>query len=153
MADEAKLAIIVHQNDEVTIRDERGVPCLCRDCRFSGWLTEWEFQNNQVPPTCLLHSGGADVLDGDRVIFDDVTEYEGPTLWNRKTGNDEHFTRCHLFIIEKGWQKKFPSCFLKNHDGRCKDFVRAQPPEPVSFWRRWLGGAKLRDILRRKMRL
>lgn len=39
-----KLAIIVHENDEVTVKDERGVPVVCKDCRFAGWLTEHEFR-------------------------------------------------------------------------------------------------------------
>lgn len=130
-----KLSVIVHENDEVTVRDERGVPVVCRDCRHSGWLTEHEFRENEQPTTCLHHSGGADPLDGDRVIFDDAISH-----WQHRQMSDD-------------WRKRYPLCFRKNHDGQCGDFVRAKPALKVSWWRRLLGGKRLRDAIRRRMRL
>jgi hypothetical protein len=67
MAESNKLAITAHHNNEITVRDERGYPSLCRDCRYSGWLTAYERHESTGPATCLLYSGGADVTDGDRV--------------------------------------------------------------------------------------
>jgi hypothetical protein len=119
-----KLSVIVHENDEVTLRDERGVPVVCKDCRFAGWLTKYEFGRHRLPRTCLHHSGGADPADGDRVIFD-----EADTQWrhNDRAGR---------------WRKEYPLCTDKNERGDCNDFVRAKP---VSWWRRIFGRRKMRE--------
>lgn len=65
-----KLSVIVHENNEITVKEGRGYPHLCRDCRFSGWLTAQERKESRYPVTCLFTSGGADTEDGDRIIFD-----------------------------------------------------------------------------------
>lgn len=152
MSDDSKLAIIVHQNDEVTLRDERGVPVLCRDCRFAGWLSEWEFQTEKDPATCLLYSGGADVLDGDRVIFDKVKKYNVGEIYDHSAKGYIPRDGGHDYLLHRGWRKKYPLCFEKNQDGQCKDFVRAVPLATV-WWKPWTWGSQWRDRLRRKMRL
>jgi len=98
MSERAQLSVIVHENDEVTVRDERSVALLCRDCWFSGWLTEWERGTNLYPYTCLHHSGGADVVDGDRIWTDDDSYWE------------------HDRAVRK-WRSTYPCCHRKNHDG------------------------------------
>lgn len=119
-----KLSVIVHANDEVTLRDERGVPVICKDCRFAGWLTEYEFQENTLPRTCLHYSGGANPEGGDRVRFGRVTE-----AWK------------HTDIMIN-WREHYPLGEVKNAQGDCNDFVRAKP---VSWWRRIFGRRKMRE--------
>lgn len=99
-----KLAVIVHHNNEITVRDERGYPTVCRDCRFSGWRDQESYRNHPEPPRCLHHSGGADPVDGDRMM-------ERLANWGWQDGPD----------------KLYPHCKDKNPDGKCKDFVRAKP--------------------------
>jgi hypothetical protein len=120
----SKLSVIVHENDEVTVRDERGIPVVCKDCRFAGWLTEYEFHEYSLPRTCLHHSGGADPEDGDRVVFD-----EAIAQWS-------HDART------RNWREEYPLCSKKNERGNCNDFVRAKP---VSWWRRLFGRRKMRE--------
>jgi len=145
-----KLAIIVHGNDEVTVRDERKHPVVCVDCRFAGWLTEYEFRRNDLPFTCLLYSGGADPLDGDRVVFDHVEDRgwrpgdpykrDGYT-YKRKTWYGHELTA-------RDHRTNYPRCFDKNPKGECPDFVRAQQPTEEPRWWQW----RKRRRLRRKMR-
>jgi hypothetical protein len=133
-----KLAVIVHENDEVTVKDERGVPVVCKDCRYAGWLTEWEFREFEFPRTCLHYSGGADPREGDRVILDEVK--------NRS----EHEYFCDE---RRGWRARYPMCSVKNANGNCSDFVRAHPIL-VTWWgglRMWLS-PKLRQTMRRRLR-
>ena len=137
MAESNKLAIILHHNDEVTVRDERGYPLLCKDCRYSGWLTQHERQISNTPFTCLLYSGGADVSDGDRVIFDNAKGDYG-------RGEREHREKAYQ------WREKYPKCLDKNPTGNCKDFVKAKPlPWLGNFWRKLFK----REWRSRKMRL
>lgn len=135
-----KLAVIVHHNNEVTVKDERGYPNLCRDCRYSGWLTGYERARWKDPPTCLLYSGGADTIDGDRVIFDTV-------------GVNGHFAsddRRQHERWEREWRKHYPVCWHKNSHGECEDFVKAKAlPWFGNFWRKLFG----REWRTRRMRL
>lgn len=115
MSDEQRthLQIVVHDNGEVTTRDERGMPVLCKDCRFSGWLREYDFQKEAPMPThCLHHSGGADPTTGLRIMFP------------------------HEILaasVHESWSKCYPMTFRKNGDGRCKDFV---PAKKLPWWKR-----------------
>lgn len=123
-----KLAVIVHENDEVTVRDARGLPHLCRDCRFSGWLTQAEREDSKFPTTCLFSSGGADTSDGDRVVFDDIVKPEyGSTAWKRK-----------IQYLNTKWRKTYPWVHEKNRDGLCSDYTKAKP---LPWWHpfRWIG--------------
>ncbi len=107
MAESNNLAIIVHHNNEVTVRDERGYPAVCRDCRFSGWKDKDSYSNHAEPPRCLHHSGGADPVDGDRMM----ERFKGSWDWDPDGAGD----------------KLYPRCKNKNPDGKCEDFVRAKP--------------------------
>lgn len=131
MGDESnKLAVTVHGNNEITIRDERGEPHLCRDCRFSGWLTGYEWKEYSFPVSCLHHSGGADAVEGDRVIFDDV---------KRRGGWDFDYIAAHNRVCGK-WRATYPRCDDKNGDGKCADYVKAKPlPWFGNFWKKILG--------------
>jgi len=154
-----KLAVIVHGNDEVSVLDERKHPLVCKDCRFAGWLTEWEFNNHEIPRTCLHYSGGADPRDGDRVIYPDdqqevkrsYKEFVGgyyPFITKEETVGGHDF-------VAKTARENYPLCEKKNPRGNCKHFVRAKEvKEPwwAQLWflpraRRW------RRAQRRKMRL
>lgn len=118
MTDNTKLAVIVHENNEVTVRDARGLPHVCADCRYSGWLSKYEYDSWDDPQTCLLHSGGADPVDGDRIIKDWMT-YD----WQ------------HQDLVKNDWRKLYPLCRKKNQDGSCEDFC---PVKPLPWYRRWL---------------
>lgn len=120
-----QLSVTVHENDEVTVRDGRSVTLLCRDCRFSGWLTEYERERHKHPWTCLRHSGGGDPIDGDR-IWSNVEHY-----WDQ----DKE---------ERKWRSRYPFCSVKNHDGACEDYVKAKPL-------RWWGNFWLK-LFRREWR-
>lgn len=109
MAESNKIAIIVHHNDEITVRDERGYPAVCRDCRFAGWRNQAGYDHYSAPTRCLHHSGGADPIDGDRILGSLDTGY--PSDWRP----------------EGKLGKKFPTCVDKNPDGKCEDFVPAKP--------------------------
>lgn len=134
------LAVIVHHNNEVTIHDERGYPAVCRDCRFAGWRSAASYQRDSEPPRCLYHSGGADPVDGDRVMERLCYSYDSDD--NKAWSPNGRFG------------KLYPLCKDKNPDGKCKDFVRAKPltwtpPWRLDFWRKLLG----RDWRTRRMRL
>lgn len=137
-----KIAVLVHHNNEVTVLDERGLPRLCRDCRHSGWLTEWERHTYTHPKTCLLYSGGADTLDGDRVIFDNVTglyRYRGET--SRRSADHDRCAQAN--------RKNYPLCGEKNPDGKCEDYIRAKSLAWWgNFWRKLFG----REWRTRRMR-
>lgn len=138
--DSHQLAVTVHHNNEITVRDERGYPNLCRDCRYSGWLTQYERQNSPEPLTCLLRSGGADTLDGDRVIHDAVRQ----KFEDYGRGKTDHAN------TERRWRKHYPTCWSKNSDGNCEDYVKAKPlPWLGNFWRKLFS----REWRTRKMRL
>lgn len=145
LAESNKLAVTVHHNNEVTVRDERGYPNLCRDCRYSGWLTEWEWVKFPHPQTCLRYSGGADTIDGDRVIFDNVTglhtnPYSNTTSRRQKEHND----------CARQQRNTYPRCAKKNPDGNCEDFVQAKTlPWWGNLWRKLLR----REWRARRMRL
>lgn len=140
MAESNKLAVIVHHNGEVTVRDERGYPLLCQDCRYSGWLTEYERHIRTTPATCLRYSGGADVSDGDRVLFDEV-KYDDQQSWKSE---QRHNAKADY------WRARFPRCIDKNPTGNCEDFVRAKPlPWWGNFWKKLFR----REWRTRKMRL
>jgi hypothetical protein len=128
-----KLAVIVHENDEVTIKDGRGRTLSCKDCRFSGWLTKTEYRQNKFPTHCLYFSGGANPIDKDRVIRDDIN------YWSHKS----------LFKDDRlRLEKKYPKCHKKNADGKCEDYVKAKPLSMLNPLR-WLGRSfrtlKMRD--------
>jgi hypothetical protein len=129
-----KLSITVHENDEITLKDERGLPVVCKDCRFAGWLTEWEFNEDEVPWTCLYFSGGADPRDGDRVLVDTAAQWS------------DHYRS------EGRLRKRYPLCSTKNANGDCTDFVRARPL--LLRWWEVLGSlsSSFRKTLRRRMR-
>ena len=144
MSDEPsnKLAVLVHHNNEVTILDERGLPRLCRDCRFSGWLTVWERDKNTFPRTCLLFSGGADTQDGDRVIYDNVTG------WYDYYGDKRRKIDAHNECARQT-RGRYPLCDKKNPDGKCSDYVKAKPlPWWGNIWKKLRG----REWRTRKMR-
>jgi len=143
-----QLAVIVHRNGEVTEIDERGTPVLCKDCRFAGWLTEWSFQNEDPPPHCLHFSGGADTLEGDRVILDNVKKHHGKWEYVHKL-RDHAWVGGHMEAM-KNWEKRYPLCRNKNRDGNCPDFVRAKPGPKLSWWKRM--SKRRREAQRRKMR-
>jgi len=121
------LQVVVHGNNEITVKDERGLPNTCIDCRFSGWLTQYEFNGYKRPRTCLFYSGGADPEDGDRVWDDSVYSEWG----HRDSANK--------------WRKRYPLCHFKNADGKCSDFVRAKPTP-------WYKRIFFRRFFRRQMR-
>lgn len=113
MAESHKLAVIVHHNDEVTVLDERGYPAVCCDCRFSGWRNEESYCNHKYPPRCLFYSGGADSVDGDRImegLRNKSSSYYDSRNWN----GGEH-------------DAKYPLCANKNPEGNCPDYVKAKP--------------------------
>ncbi len=116
---------------------------LSLDCRYSGWLTGYERSNSKGPATCLHFSGGADVSDGDRVVFDDV-KYHILGEGYRTSGEKAHDKKADQ---SRG---RYPLCIDKNPAGECKDFVRAMPLS-------WLGNFWLKLFRRewrtRKMRL
>lgn len=105
-----KLAVTVHHNNEVTIKDERGYPAVCRDCRFSGWRNDGSYRSHFYPQRCLHYSGGGDPVDGDRIM-------EGLRVeWNAD---------------QKNWDggcydKLYPRCARKNKDGDCQAFALAR---------------------------
>jgi len=131
VAESNKLSVIVHHNDEVTVRDERGYPAVCRDCRFSGWKDAGSYRSHSEPPRCLHHSGGADPVDGDRIM----ERLDGYYEWDEGRGSSDRL---------------YPRCKNKNPAGKCKDFVRAKPL-------RWRGNFWLKLFRRewrtRRMRL
>ncbi len=134
MTDEANTAIkvILHENNEITVDEGRGYPVMCKDCRFSGWLYEQEYKNGGVPTTCLLYSGGADAMDGDRVIHSlDRGQYR-----NTYSGGQDY--KREKESIESKWREKFPLCWHKNQHGKCTDYAKAKP---ISKWNplRWFG--------------
>lgn len=142
MAESHKLAVVVHHNNEVTVKDERGYPHVCRDCRYSGWLTGYEDRHWPEPPTCLHASGGADPIDGDRVIFGGVGVRPG--LYQQPRNRRDHQD------CEKDWRERYPSCWKKNQHGDCEDYVKAKPlPWWGNLWRKLLG----REWRTRRMRL
>ena len=157
-----KLAVTVHGNDEVTVRDERGVPDVCKNCRFAGWLTEYEFRMSKstdyLPVTCLHYSGGADPHDGDRVIFDDVTRwgntdrqyvFVGPSHWDKEWKNIP--ISGHLLKVSEN-RERYPECSEKNHDGKCGDFVPAKPEPERGGWQKFWESKGERLVRIRKMR-
>lgn len=130
MSESNKLAIILHHNNEITVRDERGYPAVCRDCRFSGWRSKSSYRKYSEPSRCLHHSGGADPVDGDRIM----NRFDGYYDWDTGGQGD----------------KLYPLCKNKNPAGKCDDFVRAKPlPWRGNFWRKLLG----REWRSRRMRL
>lgn len=122
----SKLSVIVHENDEVTIKDERGLPVLCQDCRFAGWLSKWEFNRYRHTRTCLYYSGGSSPILPVRIRF---------------FGTDFDFDTTHERWSEQ-WRKDFPMCAKKNHNGNCKDFIRAKPQ---SWWTRVFHRRRMRE--------
>ena len=109
-------------------------PAICHNCRYSGWLTAYEYHTSSYPQTCLFGSDGADPVDGDRIIFDKVTglvQVWGDIghKWIREP--DTHNETA------KTWQHMYPLCEEKNDDGQCGDFVHAKR-FPFWHWRRWL---------------
>lgn len=129
MTESSKLAIVVHGDGGTTVFDERQAPVLCKDCRFSGWLREYDYNfewfklpwlfSGEVPPThCLHYSGCADPVNGSRVICPQIKNSNWPD--------------------EKIW-KRYPETNEKNVDGKCQDFV---PSKPRSWFARWLRSGK-----------
>ena len=130
------LAVTVHHNNEVTVKDERGYPNVCRECRFSGWRDNDNYKSSSEPNRCLLYSGGADPVDGDRIMHG--LKVRGVQRDNRNW--------------EPGGEygDLYPRCTAKNPDGKCTDFVRAKPiPWLGNFWLKLFS----RDWRTRKMRL
>lgn len=118
-----KLPVIVHENNEVTVRDGRNLTVSCKDCRFSGWLTKYDYEKHRCPTHCLYYSGGADPVDKDRIMLDKIESYF-PNRSERES------------IFEK--EKVYPKCDEKNENGNCELYVKAKP---ISIWNplRWIG--------------
>jgi hypothetical protein len=119
-----QLAVIVHENNEVTVRDGRGETLSCKDCRFSGWLTKAEYSKNKFPTHCLHFSGGADPTDKDRIIHDDVSRW---SKWDSLSDS-----------LREREQKKYPKCIVKNAKGNCEDYVKAKEISAFNPLR-WIG--------------
>lgn len=130
MSDDPNTAIkvIAHENGEITVQDGRGYPSICKDCRFSGWLYEGQYEGGGVPTNCLFHSGGADTEDGDRIIF----SLRQGDYYSKLAYKDARLE------LEEKWESKFPFCRHKNQNGRCPDFV---PAKRLSIFNplRWFG--------------
>jgi hypothetical protein len=126
--DSHSLAVIVHENNEVTVKDGRGLPHLCRDCRHSGWLTKWHYQTINHPSHCLFYSGGADVEDGDRIIFNRPRVRDPFSDWKRDDA---------LRDLKRKYGERYPRAGEKNKDGKCEDYVPAKKL-PWWSWRRWI---------------
>lgn len=108
-----KLKVVYHEDHQVDVQHVRGEPVVCTDCRYAGWIAQYEFTANRLPVSCLYYSGGADPHDGDRVVFDKTTE---------KPWRDGEKAR------QRKWRKLYPFCADKNQDGQCTDFLRAKKP-------------------------
>ena len=131
MAADTKLKVVYHEDHEVVVTEVRGHPNLCKDCRFSGWLTNIEFRNHVIPVTCLLFSGGADPRDGDRVIYDNIDN-----SWDHDRKDER-------------WRHRYPYCSTRNADGACESFLASRPK---TFWQKlWDWRASPRER-RRRMR-
>jgi len=115
VGNDTKLKVVYHEGQEAVVTEMRGQPNICKDCRFSGWLTQHEFREHVVPVTCLLFSGGADPRDGDRVMFDLVT-------WS---GDHKDWARAH--------REQYPKCRTRNKDGACESFLEAKK---LPWWQR-----------------
>lgn len=122
MTDEKPSLAIVYDDDQVVVQDERRMPVLCKDCRFSGWLREYDYHESwpsRLPTHCLHYSGGAEPSNGSRV-FDE--------------------TRVYVFQEASiAAQKRYPQTHMKNHDGQCKDFV---PVKKIAWWKRLFRSAR-----------
>ena len=139
MSESNKLSIILHHNNEITVRDERGYPAVCLDCRFSGWRNAGSYRSDSEPRRCLHHSGGADPVDGDRILnrLKDGGSYVGNNWTDHWDPRGEY-------------GRAYPLCKNKNPAGKCDDFVRAKTlPWRGNFWRKLLG----REWRSKKMRL
>jgi len=125
------LKVVYHEDHSTDVLHTRGAPVICKDCRHSGWLTQYDFKTHTIPTHCLFYSGGADPRDGDRIILDWVDRPRSHYY------NDDRET------IES-WDKLYPKCFQKNQDGQCGDYVRALET-------RWIDRL-LRRVKRKDMR-
>ena len=131
VADANKLAVLVHHNNEVTILDERGHPRVCAECRFSGWRNNYSRREGPDSMRCLHYSGGADPVDGDRILDSlDSSQYR----W------EPHGE----------FGKRYPYCKTKNLEGKCPDYVKAKP---LPWWGNFLRKLFGREWKTRKMRL
>jgi hypothetical protein len=122
VSDDKPSLAVVYDDDQVVVHDERRTPVLCKDCRFSGWLREYDFSESwpgRLPTHCLHYSGGAEPSNGSRV-FDEtcVSSYHYPT---------------------DGAQRRYPHTHVKNHDGQCTDFV---PAKKIPWWKRIFRSAR-----------
>lgn len=121
-----RLRVVVHDDGEAVVSDERGAPVLCKDCRFSGWFRMIDFTSSQkliakqeiLPTHCLYHSGGANPVDGRRVIFPEIT-----TNWEVQP--------------HPSWTKVYPACTRANETGLCTKFVQATKPRWWQWRLRW----------------
>ena len=108
-----KLKVVYHEDHSTDVLHTRGEPVVCKDCRFAGWLTEYEYEHNKLPVTCLLYSGGADPQDGDRVKLDSFKKHHD-YVYNAKLKE------------LRGWRELYPFCSERNQDGQCSDYMRAK---------------------------
>jgi hypothetical protein len=113
MSGKAKLKVVYHEDHSTDVLHARGEPVVCKDCRFSGWLTLHDFRENKVPTHCLLYSGGADPHDGNRVILDDVEK-------------DRYYYSGQRLLTIRSYDAGYPKCMARNQSGQCKDFLRAK---------------------------
>ena len=122
MSDEKRSLSIVYDDDQVVVQDERRVPVLCKDCRFSGWLRKYDYSESwpgRLPTHCLHFSGGVRPSNGTRVVF-----YSHTQKWDCPSAD---------------WLARYPATRMKNMDGQCKDFV---PAKKIPWWKRLFRSAR-----------
>jgi len=108
-----KLKVVYNEDHSTDVLHTRGEPVICRDCRYVGWLTEYDFDNYNTPGSCLFYSGGADPQTGERIILDKTLVHH----------DDLGYPYLDRYI---NWRKNYPLCHVKNRDGQCEDFLRAK---------------------------
>ena len=113
MSASKKLKVVYNEDHSTDVLHTRGEPVICRDCRYVGWLTEYDFKTYKTPGSCLFHSGGANPQSGERVLFD------------RSKVHHEQLSHQDR-VNYTSWRKACPLCQVKNHDGQCEDFLRAK---------------------------
>ena len=122
MSEEKRSLSIVYDDDQVVVQDDRRMPVLCKDCRFSGWLRLYDYRQSwpwRLPTHCMHYSGGAEPSNGSRV-FDENAVYA--------------FQRSG-----EAARNRYPLSHVRNHNGQCKDFV---PAKKIPWWKRLFRSAR-----------
>lgn len=123
MTDTKTRLSVVYDDDTVVVHDERQIPVLCKDCRFSGWLRLYDYKESwpsRLPTHCLHYSGGVRPSNGTRVVYYSCTD-----KYDKPEGSE--------------WRSRYPETLDKNHDGKCSDYV---PAKKLPWWRRLFRSAK-----------